>query len=533
MLPSWMKMRHDPENSEGAKLMNAPGVQLYDIEKLIESLLIINHPSINATNMGGIDVGAIDVIYKAFIQNDTFTPDTIVRGVRGMAMDTITQVTTIYNFYKADGLKKYYYDSSSGVMYFTDKYDVITVNDATYNDVVEHNVWTPYDEIGLLLGCPRIPGERNVPYKVRLLDVFQRPGSSTRPGLINFLSRSFSINEGEVIVQELTDNFVKSLINPDGSIKAELKEYMKLSNKVNLSSSDIYWEILDENRDGMNYLPMVWDIGLTQWSISNIQNGIGHAPDLEIIGPEQENTMQDFNYSVGIEGIKTNKTKVYPQHEFEYRVVAKGYRYDDGYSPEDFKYAVVASDLIPLKFNVRAHKDYTHDFLMDPTGGTVVDESVVTDEDKQVANFVKKNVAIQPGSVVMSPNNRYIEIMARLRTTDRTKTPTVNTITLNYKNATATPKQIAIDTQSAITQNGDLITAGFASNTWTDITPILKIRNDTNDNYNVLLPEDGTIVLSHGEYEKIYQSEGDWDDRDETGTINIRVSTKGTLKLSI
>jgi hypothetical protein len=129
----------------------------------------------------------------------------------------------------------------------------------------------------------------------------------------------------------------------------------------------------------------------------------------------------------------------------------------------------------------------------------------------------------------MNPNNRYIEILANLHTEDKQQTPMINSITLKYRDGTGS-RTVVIDTQSSISQAGNVVTAGFASNTWDDVSPVLRIRNDTNDNYNIITTATGEIKLAAGEYQKLYNSEGDWDDGE---TINLRTTPSGTLKLSI
>lgn len=62
-------------------------------------------------------------------------------------------------------------------------------------------IWNQYDEIGLLAGISRIPGESNVAYRDRILN--HRPYNSTKQGLSNFISNSMlqpSVNITERMV---------------------------------------------------------------------------------------------------------------------------------------------------------------------------------------------------------------------------------------------------------------------------------------------------------------------------------------------
>ena len=53
--------------------------------------------------------------------------------------------------------------------------------------------WSGLDELGLLLGLARLPGEVNADYRARLEDVYAHPGNATYQGLIHSISREFGI----------------------------------------------------------------------------------------------------------------------------------------------------------------------------------------------------------------------------------------------------------------------------------------------------------------------------------------------------
>jgi hypothetical protein len=543
MLPSWMKM-HTDYNSEGAKFLDAVGKQLSDIESLSLNVLTSHHLDI-VTEDGEVNIASIDVLYKTQVQEETISGTLTVAGLLEGVTYNLTKTTSVYDFYlDEEGIEKYYIDTSTYMIYTRTKFDIISVNDAAFTDIVEHNIWGPYDEIGLLLGCPRIPGERNeaytdsqgidrIGYRTRLYDVFINPGNSTRQGLINYLARSFSIDRSKVVINELDESFVNSLVNADGTIKAELKEYFNVSNRVNLSASDTYWDVLEENRNGLNYLPIIWDVSLSNWNNDSIQNGIGDENDIEISGPEQESSKQDFTYNVGVEGLRVAKTKIYPEHQLSYKVYATGQKYDDGHRPESYQYSVVASELVPLKFNVKAHKKYTHDIQQDfNCASTIADYTTATNEDKKTSLYVGKNVSIQPGSTVTSANARYVEVLANIGTSNKAATPQIASITLGYTVTGNVTKQIILSGNSAPAQTStDVITSGFTQNTWGDTSPLLKVRSDTNDQHLTTYDASSSALkLTHGIYEKIYNSEGDWDDGEK---INIHTTSNGTIKLSI
>ncbi len=53
--------------------------------------------------------------------------------------------------------------------------------------------WNGLDELGLLLGLTRLPGETNSDYRGRLEDVSAHPGNATYQGLVYALSREFGL----------------------------------------------------------------------------------------------------------------------------------------------------------------------------------------------------------------------------------------------------------------------------------------------------------------------------------------------------
>lgn len=64
---------------------------------------------------------------------------------------------------------------------------------------VKQNIFNELDEIGLLLGQPRILGERNADYKLRLSKVFSERASSTYRGLINGITRGLGLSMFDAI----------------------------------------------------------------------------------------------------------------------------------------------------------------------------------------------------------------------------------------------------------------------------------------------------------------------------------------------
>lgn len=63
-------------------------------------------------------------------------------------------------------------------------------------DKIQEQIWNQFDEFGLLVGIPRIPGQTNASYRRRLID--HEPYDSTIQGLTNFLSDSLLVSTGNL-----------------------------------------------------------------------------------------------------------------------------------------------------------------------------------------------------------------------------------------------------------------------------------------------------------------------------------------------
>lgn len=139
-----------------------------------------------------------------------------------------------------------------------------------YYEVEPYNIWNCFDELGLLVSLPRILGEKNKPYKKRILDVFIHPGNSTHDGLVNAIARELSIPPSSVAVYRLSDladpAYAGNLFNSDhNAIGTKLEDYAKEvydHNPIfwgNLICDESVWDAIDEEYTGYSYLPHLWD----------------------------------------------------------------------------------------------------------------------------------------------------------------------------------------------------------------------------------------------------------------------------------
>jgi hypothetical protein len=159
-----------------------------------------------------------------------------------------------------------------------------------------HSIWNYFDEFGLLLGLPRIPGEKNVKYKERLQDVYVNPANSTYSGLMNGISRELGIHRSDIEIINLSSMMdptsIDSMLNTDGNaIGTKLVGYAEDvydHNPIfwgNVISDESYWDGVDETTNGYSFLPHIWDPMASgiydKWQTA----GIGDQDDLWVDGP--------------------------------------------------------------------------------------------------------------------------------------------------------------------------------------------------------------------------------------------------------
>ena len=176
-----------------------------------------------------------------------------------------------------------------------------------------YNVWNAFDEQGLLLSLQRNPGEKNIPYKNRLLDVYANPGNSTYTGLVNGISRELGLQHDQITVNTLSSlmdpTFAGNLLNDDGNaIGTPLEAYAEevyLNNPVFLGtiiSDESYWDGVSQNTNGYIFLPHIWDATAAGVYPKWQAGGIGDHDDLWVTGPVQvwNSGIADYNWYLQI-----------------------------------------------------------------------------------------------------------------------------------------------------------------------------------------------------------------------------------------
>lgn len=91
---------------------------------------------------------------------------------------------------------------------------------ATYSLTQETvNVPNHFDQMGLLLGLPRLPGEKNPDYRLRLLDVYTRRAGSNLTGLVNGITRELGLDQYDALTISTSSSTYPRVIVHDTEIQ--------------------------------------------------------------------------------------------------------------------------------------------------------------------------------------------------------------------------------------------------------------------------------------------------------------------------
>jgi hypothetical protein len=108
------------------------------------------------------------------------------------------------------------------------------------------NIANIFDYFGMLLGLPRLPGEKNDVYRKRLWDVYVHRASSTEQGLINGITRELGLAQYDALTISITDPE-----SVTGSPRVLVHD-----TQIELYSN---WNLIDEDTDA-NVLEVTLDI---------------------------------------------------------------------------------------------------------------------------------------------------------------------------------------------------------------------------------------------------------------------------------
>jgi len=265
-----MKIRRDP-HSNGAQFLNIFSLQFDDIEFYLQYAL-------DNQFIDSADEGQADIVYKATIPSSVTPEDRLVLIAEGMRLNETGTLKEFFQGINTQGLrhKEIYYpnpfvvDWERKLVYLKNVYDVepiiypegkVKMRIMDKNNVQKmeidmptsiHHIWNFFDEFGLLLDTPRLYGERNRDYKIRLLDVFRHPANSTKEGLQHSLARDLGLWENETWLDGGVDmvlkhaNIVMTSIEVDGKKWNEADTYHDRSDRLVLKGN---LELLGTRRD--------------------------------------------------------------------------------------------------------------------------------------------------------------------------------------------------------------------------------------------------------------------------------------------
>lgn len=113
------------------------------------------------------------------------------------------------------------------------------------DELIEHKIWNVFDEFALLHNLDRLPDENNKSLKERTFDKAKNPSGAHRQGLKNHIARELGILRRDIELNKLSDDdYIKSLLNPDGSASEKLINIAKYINEnINIFWDDINWGV--------------------------------------------------------------------------------------------------------------------------------------------------------------------------------------------------------------------------------------------------------------------------------------------------
>lgn len=236
MLAFWLQMRKQPTDSIGLQFLNFFGMQLDDIE------YILNY-AYKQTRIEDADTKFVDIVYKAILPSYYDMSSIKIISTKS---ELLTKTDKLYDFFELgynygiidDNIKQpdyYFLDINNKIIYVREAYDIdndyengqITIE--LKNGVIDtfalslHQLWNYFDEFGALLSCPRLYGEKNEDYKNRILDVFMNTANSTKEGLVNGISRELGMRKYKVWEDTNEDFVIKDAMVISNLIKVDNK----------------------------------------------------------------------------------------------------------------------------------------------------------------------------------------------------------------------------------------------------------------------------------------------------------------------
>lgn len=210
--PSWSRARTD-QNANVRKLLAGVGEVIDSAESILLKLL-------DETTLVSADINQVSTVYRAAMPPDLIDYSSLIVFGGGSVLQPTKSLEEFMTSLRTDPMSDrslfynnpFYIDSETRFIYTRHSYDgklrlkyvsTFTLSEVSTTVELEAiDVWNTFDEYGLLLGCPRRPGEPNALYKERLLNVFRFRAGPTRSGYVNSVASSLGL--------------IRSVLWPDG-----------------------------------------------------------------------------------------------------------------------------------------------------------------------------------------------------------------------------------------------------------------------------------------------------------------------------
>lgn len=440
-LPQWMKLKTD-EASVGAQFLEVFGLEFSEIESYLEEQL-------NANYISTASLDELDWIYKTSSLPIKLADIITVTGDG----ESLTECLTLLEFYAEEDTDLFLVDYIKKIIYYRNSYEnlSVSINGVPFTVAQEvHHIWNIFDEFALLLGLSRIYMESNKNLKVRILDVFRRPGNTAELGLKNGIARALGISPSHVQLDTLMQQsaFSSSLLTESG---APTQRFLNIIRSLNSRASAIweyavwditYWQAMDEDLIGLDYLPRLWALQQEGIAEALYQSGIGDNDDCKIEILEAQDNVQDFNYYITAQGVENVEDIVYPPHKFNYEVYAEGVIPKMSSIPEEYYYTVEAAEIMPITATVNAYDDtdrfHEEDF-------------------SDISTYTVDGLESVPSNQLQNNRDRYMRLIVNMKSSDGMSTPVLRSIGYDYVDADGAPKTVNINTLSDFTTPSDLV----------------------------------------------------------------------------
>lgn len=512
-LPQWMKMAKD-ENSVGAQFLDSFAMEYGDVEQMLSDFQ-------RNFYIGSADIDLIDIVFRVplaseelvdFIDFDFVTFAYEEGGQEYPALDAVN----MRRFYARYTEPLFLVDRDEGMLYVRVDLDMIqdldkafafiSMNGRKHYEYFVHHVWNPFDEFGFLLGVERLYGERNEQLKERILDVFRKPGNTTKQGLVNGIARELGLMESEVEVHDFQERaFKKELWTEEGAPRRRLIEYAKKINKEmaftwdNMSYGDAKWKSLEDGNVGLSFLPHLWDADLSMFRDDEFVSGIGDGDDLKVYKPKREDRTRRFKAYVGLKGYIESTENIYPEIEFRYKIFAEGKTLNDKYQEESFQYTVRASEIITPSYKVEGSMRYNY----------------LTDVDfRNQADYVYTGIApgVDSNEFLHRKTDKQVMLKAYLKTNNKVLSPKIRELHIDWRDTTDTLRRKSFTLDGQFLENSTQVD--------TELVDVFV---------------NGGVELGFGEFYNMTDSRGAWEEAYNQGIVEkaIAIEEQGSISLRL